>query len=196
MEGPMNALAPRPAPPAVPVRQARLDFASIYDEWFDEVARWLRALGAPDADREDLAQEVFMVVRRRLGDFDGGNLPGWLYRIASRQVRQHRRRVWFRLVFTRRTKSVDDLPQLDANPAVILEKREKRALVDQLLALMSDKRRTAFVLYEIEGYSGEEIAEMQQIPLNTVWTRLHHARREFFALLTQHRRREAQKWGG
>ena len=51
---------------------------------------------------------------------------------------------------------------------------------------MAEARRTAFVLFEIEGLSGDEIARIQDIPLNTVWTRLHHARREFFALAAKY----------
>jgi DNA-directed RNA polymerase specialized sigma24 family protein len=46
---------------------------------------------------------------------------------------------------------------------------------------MSTRRRETFLLYEVEGYSGEEIARMQDVPVNTVWTRLHHARKEFLA---------------
>ena len=58
---------------------------------------------------------------------------------------------------------------------------------------MSEKLRTAFVLFEIEGYSGEEIARIQDIPLGTVWTRLHLARKEFWKLLTK--QREAEERG-
>ena len=54
-----------------------------------------------------------------------------------------------------------------------------------MLGKMSEVRRTTFILFEIEGYSGEEIAEMQGIPLNTVWTRLHHARKEFLRLVAE-----------
>ena len=52
---------------------------------------------------------------------------------------------------------------------------------------MSEKLRTTFVLFEIEGYSGEEIARIQDVPLGTVWTRLHHARKEFWKLLKKQR---------
>jgi RNA polymerase sigma-70 factor (ECF subfamily) len=48
---------------------------------------------------------------------------------------------------------------------------------------MSAVRRSAFILFEVEGYSGEEIAELEGIPLNTVWTRLHHARKDFVQLV-------------
>jgi len=58
--------------------------------------------------------------------------------------------------------------------------------VDPALMKMAEARRTAFVLFEIEGLSGDEIARIQDIPLNTVWTRLHHARREFFALAAKY----------
>jgi RNA polymerase sigma-70 factor (ECF subfamily) len=54
---------------------------------------------------------------------------------------------------------------------------------------MSEKRRTTLVLFEIEGYSGEEIARIQDIPLATVWTRLHHARKDFFKLVKDHAER-------
>jgi RNA polymerase sigma-70 factor (ECF subfamily) len=50
---------------------------------------------------------------------------------------------------------------------------------------MTEKRQTTFVLFEIEGYSGEEIAEIQSLPLDTVWTRLHHARKEFMRLVAE-----------
>jgi RNA polymerase sigma-70 factor (ECF subfamily) len=181
---PGPATRPRPAPPAG--RPQSLDFSRIYDEWFDHVAQWIRALGAPPADVEDIAQEVFLVVQRRLGDFDGRNLAGWLYKIALRQVRQNRRRFWHRLFSRRETAPLEHLVDRKSGaPFEQLEDKERRALVERLLARMSEKRRVAFVLFEIEGYSGEEIGDILDVPLGTVWTRLHHARKEFFALLAQ-----------
>ncbi len=173
---------------------ARLDFSSLYDVWFDRVSRWLGALGAPPADREDLAQEVFLVVRRRLRDFDGHNVAGWLYRIASRKVGQHRRRRWIRMFLSpRHTVDINDLPFTGQSPAAELETKEKRLLLDRLLSKMSEKRRSVFVLFEVQGYAGDEIAAMQDVPINTVWTRLHHARKDFFELLAEHRRAERQR---
>lgn len=166
-----------------------LDFASLYDAWFAHVTRWLRALGAPPADVEDLAQEVFLVVRRRLCDFDGRNVPGWLYRIAMRKARQHRRRRWIQNLFAGKSPvDVDELPWTGASAVAALETREKRRLLEALVAKMSEKRRVAFRLFEIEGYTGEEIAEILDVPINTVWTRLFHARKDFFSLLSEHRR--------
>jgi RNA polymerase sigma-70 factor (ECF subfamily) len=174
---------PRESTPA----ERTLDFARVYDQWFDHTVHWLRALGAPPSDVEDIAQEVFLVVQRRLADFDGRNLAGWLYKIAVRQVRQHRRRFWFRLFTRRETGPLEHLVDGASAPLDRLEDKERRVMLERLLTRMSEKRRVAFVLFEIEGYSGEEIADILDVPLGTVWTRLHHARKEFFALLAQSR---------
>ena len=165
------------------------DFRTIYDAWFDEVSRWIRALGGLEADRDDIVQEVFLVVRRRLPAFDGGNLAGWLYRITRRQVRDFRRRAWVTQIFTkRRVDQPDVLPHAGTSPVAALERKEEQRILQTLLAKMQETRRAAFVLFEIEGLSGEEIASIQSVPLNTVWSRLHHARKEFFALAAKHQK--------
>jgi len=161
-------------------------FSEIYERWFDDVVRWLYALGVPSSDSEDLAQEIFLVVRRKLDRFDGGNLAGWLYRISQLTVRDHRRRAWFKnLTVRRRDVDVVRAGLTSPSPAARYEEEENRRFVQTLVARMSEKLRTAFILFEIEGYSGEEIARIQDIPLGTVWTRLHLARKEFWKLLKQ-----------
>lgn len=177
---PDRAVGPeRPAP--------GVGFEAIYQRWFREVCTWIRALGGPDADRDDIAQEVFLVVRRRLSAFDGRNLPGWLYRITQRQVRDFRRRAWFRHVLTHRhERETDALPNASPGPAAAFERRERERVLFDILDKIREPRRSTFVLFEIEGMSGDEIAQLQEVPVNTVWTRLHHARRDFFALAAKH----------
>ena len=166
-------------------------FRAIYDTWFHEVVRWLYALGVPSSDTEDLAQEIFVVVRRQLMRFDGGNLAGWLYRIAQLTVRDHRRRAWFRnLVVRRQDLDLAQMPHATESPAHSYEEAENRRHLQKLVGKMSEKLRTTFVLFEIEGYSGEEIAHIKDIPLGTVWTRLHHARKDFWKIVKDARRRE------
>jgi RNA polymerase sigma-70 factor (ECF subfamily) len=187
----------RPSSPSRPEHsagRASLEFSALYDTWFDRVSRWLAALGAPETDREDLAQEVFLVVRRRLHDFDGRNVAGWLYRIASRKVGQHRRRRWLHLLFKPRDAAdINELPSEAQTPVAKLETKQKRQLLELLLSKMSDRRRSVFVLFEVEGYAGDEIADMLDVPVNTVWTRLHHARKDFYDLLAHHRRTERDR---
>lgn len=168
---------------------ASASFEEIYHQWFHGVCCWIRALGGPDADRDDIAQEVFLVVRRRLSSFDGANLAGWLYRITQRQVRDFRRRSWFKHIFTWRSLyQTDSLPHGSPGPAATLEWKENQRVLYDILDKIAEARRSTFILFEIEGLSGEEIAQIQGIPLNTVWTRLYHARRDFFALAAkQHR---------
>jgi RNA polymerase sigma-70 factor (ECF subfamily) len=170
------------------------EFERLYQEWFEEVCRWVRAMGGPDADRDDIAQEVFLVVRRRLDSFDGANVAGWLYRITQRQVRDFRRRTWIRHIFTgRRLEEPDSLPHASQSPAAALERKENQRVLYAMLGKIRDVRRTTFILFEIEGLSGAQIAQIQGVPLKTVWTRLHHARKDFFALAAKQHRFLAQR---
>jgi RNA polymerase sigma-70 factor (ECF subfamily) len=163
-------------------------FRSFYDRWFEDVSRWIRALGGPEADREDILQEVFLVVKRRLALFDGLNPAGWLYQITRRQVRDFRNRTWVKHIFTRRRSDEPDELAADAGePEAVLERKQKQRVLDAILAKMHPDRRSVFVLFEIDGLSGEEIADIQAIPLNTVWSRLRKARKEFFALAARFR---------
>jgi len=176
-----NAPASTTAPRAA---SGQLTFEEVYAARFNDVLRWIRALGGLDADLDDLAQEVFLIVERKLPGFDGGNLGAWLYKIARNQVKDHKRRAWVRLLFTGRPQSSDAraVPlhiQPVPTPHEALEHVEILAFVSQILNRLPVQQRSAFVLFEIEGYSGEEIAELEDVPVNTVWTRLHIARKTF-----------------
>jgi RNA polymerase sigma-70 factor (ECF subfamily) len=183
---PLVAGAAKPAN-RVALSELPLNFTSVYDQYFDDVLRWVRAFGGAEAELEDLAQEVFVVVRRKLGSFDGGNLPGWLYKIAKLTVRDRSHRAWFRRIFRgSHAVAFDEMPSAVGDPEAALETRENQRLFYRLVGKMSERLRETFLLYEIEGYSGEEIAGLQNIPVNTVWTRLHHARKEFLAKVKEH----------
>ncbi|RYZ08048.1 MAG: RNA polymerase sigma factor [Myxococcales bacterium] len=160
------------------------DFEQLYAGYFHHVTRWVRALGCPAADLDDLAQETFLIARRRLSQFEGGNTAGWLYRIAQNVTRSHRRKVWLR-----RALHLD--PELspsratEPSPVEAYERRESRRQIQLILSKMTERRRVAFFLFEVEGYSCEEIAQLEGVALNTIYTRLHHARRDFMTLLAQ-----------
>jgi RNA polymerase sigma-70 factor (ECF subfamily) len=170
-----------------------VDFRALYETWFDEVCRWLRALGGPQSDVEDLAQEVFIVARRKLSDFDGRSPAGWLYRISANTVSDARRRAWFKHLFLRRASApLDNLPLEGEGPDGTLARREAERVVYAILDQMSEKRRRAIILSELEGYDSADIAQLEGIPVATVRTRLHHARREFTERAEKLRRREAR----
>ena len=170
-------------------------FQAIYDAYYAEVARWIRALGGPAADQDDLIQEVFVVVYRRLHDFDGRNLAGWLYRIAAHQVRDYRRLVWIKYIFRRSVALSSEVPSSRPTPVMMLETRERQRNLERLLSKLSDPLRAAFVLFEIEGYTAEEISEMQSVPTNTVRARIHRARKKMTGLLASAAKAEAEPNG-
>jgi RNA polymerase sigma-70 factor (ECF subfamily) len=169
---------------------APLEFRAIYERWFGEVSRWIRAMGGPEAEREDLVQDVFLIVHRRLPDFDGSNLAGWLYQIARHRVRDFRRLLWVRHLFFGGVPPSDNLTHSGPSPAESLETREKRMLLERLLGKLNESERAALILFEIDGYSGEEIAELEGVPVNTVWARIHRARKKLNAALAVAESRE------
>jgi RNA polymerase sigma-70 factor (ECF subfamily) len=166
-------------------------FDDLYRQWFHDVCRWSRALGGLDADVEDIAQEVFLVARRKLSGFDGRHPRAWLYGITRRAVSDYRRRAWFRRML-QPLEALLDVPSSGPNPSEVARNNEATRTLNAMLHSMSPVRRTAFILFEIEGYSGEEIAELEGIPLNTVYTRLYHARKDFTALVDEHRRSQGE----
>lgn len=163
-----------------------MDFEMLYTEHFHHVSRWARALGGLEADVDDLTQEVFLVVRRKLAGFAGPSVPAWLYGITRKTVSDYRRRAFMRRLLGGMSRSLaaQNAPE-PAAPEDHFEHWEARRILHRVLSQMSGVRRTAFILFEIEGYSGEEIAELEQIPLGTVYTRLHHARRDFLRLTAE-----------
>lgn len=152
-------------------------FRTLYDGQFDFVLRTCRRLGLPGEDAEDAAQEIFLVAHRKLASFTEGKLSTWIFRIAANVVtaRHRRRRVrealstlWFHI-------EEREAPAPDA----VAEAREAARQVGDVLARLTSKKREVFALYELEGLSGEEIAERVGCSVATVWTRLHYARKDF-----------------
>jgi RNA polymerase sigma-70 factor, ECF subfamily len=183
------ARARRSTPPSAPLQKdiaragALPDFESVYVEYFHHVSRWARALGCRSADLDDLAQDVFVVVRRKLVGFAGPSLAAWLYGITRKTVSDYRRRAWIKRLLGGAQQSLDALSELQQVSGVdTVERLEARRILQRVLDQMSSVRRSAFMLFEIEGYSGEEIAELEQVPLATVYTRLHHARKDFLRM--------------
>jgi RNA polymerase sigma-70 factor (ECF subfamily) len=152
---------------------------TLFDAHAGFVLRVARRLGTPAAELDDVCQEAFMVAFRKLGHFTHGKLTTWLYRITANIVaaRHRRRRVREALfaIFGREGRTV-------ATPERLVEQAQVEREVGEVLARMTAAKREVFVLYELEGLSGEEIAERVCIKLDTVWTRLHYARKDFARL--------------
>lgn len=151
-------------------------FRAVYSEFFAAMWRTLRRLGVEPAQVDDAVQDVFIVVHRRLPQFDGRSLRGWLYAIAVRVASDHRRGASARRAVPLPEDALVD-PQPD--PAHACELGESVRLLHQLLAELDEAKRTVFVLGELEELSVPEIAAVLGENLNTVSSRLRAARARF-----------------
>ncbi|MCB9524674.1 MAG: RNA polymerase sigma factor [Myxococcales bacterium] len=157
------------------------DLHQIYAAHVGHVWRTLRRLGVAARDLEDATHEVFVVVHRRLPDFDPERpIKPWLTGIAWRVAADERRRARHH-----RERLGDDVglgePAAQPDPEQLLAARQARDLVAQALDTLDLDRRVVFVMADIDQASGPEIAAALGLPLNTVYSRLRVARERFAA---------------
>lgn len=173
---------PLPAVGSASVRATQApSFVRIYREYAPRVARWAVRLGGPDCDPEDLVQEIFLVVSRKLdGIRDDGNLASWLFAITRRIAANQRRRLRWRRLWAG-SGDLAGLRSQDEDPDAVLERRRMVTLFHRALDQLPEKQRTVFVLYELEGQSTAAIAELTQRNHSTVKVQLSRARERFIA---------------
>lgn len=164
-------------------------FESVYHAHFSFVWRSAKRLGVRDAAIDDAVQEVFVVVHRRLADFEGrSSLRTWLFGITLRVVRDHRRSARRRDPGSE--VDPDSLRATGSGPAETAEKAEAVRLLHALLDELHDDRREVFVMAELEQMPMPEVAEALEINVNTAHARLRAARQEFEQALARHRARD------
>jgi RNA polymerase sigma-70 factor (ECF subfamily) len=152
-------------------------FDAVYDAHFDFVWRNVLNRGIPPSGVDDVVQEVFMVVHRKLPEFEGrASLRTWLSVIVRRVVADHVRK---RGNAPAGDPLEEDRPSGAPGPGETLEKKAAVKMLDALLAEMPDAQREVFLLHEVEELTGREIAEAVGANENTVFTRLRAARRIF-----------------
>lgn len=157
-----------------------LDLAELYRRHAGFVWRSLRRFGVPDEALEDLVHEVFMLVRRRLPDFDRRSaVTTWLYGIA-RGVAANARRGRARAEARHRMLPEHEPP---TSPEHAIERAEAIACVGEFLAGLDPDQRAVFELVDVEGMRGPDAAEVLATNLNVVYSRLRLARRKFEAFL-------------
>lgn len=174
--GRSSSLERRGAPLAAVARPT--DLAQIYRDHAADVSRWAQRLLGPGGDVDDVLHEVFLVAHRRLGEFRGeARITTWLYAITVRVVQDRRRkervRRWFRL--SRRHEDAS----APSTPLQVLEGRRAAELTYKILDTLPEADRSALILFELEGLTGEQIAAITGDALGTIWVRLHRARSRF-----------------
>lgn len=152
----------------------------FYRQYRPEVTRNLhRVLGPGRSDVDDVLQEVFIEVFRSITRFRGDSkISTWLYRLCVNVALQRLRK---RKRLAEVNEDAAPEPRDETTPLRTAETHERMATVYRILEELSDKKRVVFILHEIEGYEPKEIASIVSAPVLTVRTRLHYARKEFFA---------------
>lgn len=153
---------------------AEITTREIFQGHADFVLRLVRRLGVRPSDVEDVAQEVFVIVHRRLADLQAGvPVRSWLFGISRRVVANYRRQLQRRQELP--SQQLEDVAVACDQVAQLQSSRDRARLEHALGRLDSDKREV-FVLFELEGMDMKDVADMIGCPLNTAYSRLYAAR--------------------
>lgn len=187
-ERPSNDRADPPSAPSVAFVAPA--FEQVYAEHFDFVWRSVRRLGVPPSATDDAVQDAFLVVHRRLGEFEGrSSLRTWLFAIVRRVARDHR---------PRRDRPSDDealshiAESADRAPDERAARNEAARLLNALLQTIDEDKREAFILSELEQFTVPEVSQALGVNINTVYARVRAARKELEQGLA--RLRAQQQW--
>jgi len=169
-------------------------FGAIYEQYFDFVWRSARRLGLSEQCLEDAVQDVFLVVHRRLPEFEGrSSVKTWLFGIVLRTVRGYRRT-------ERRKPTVPLLYEPAANDAsdssceYLAGAAEAVRWLYRLLDSLDEEKREVFVQAELEQMTAQEIANVMDININTVYSRLRAARKAFNQAVVRLRARDTWRY--
>ncbi|HXI56744.1 MAG TPA: RNA polymerase sigma factor [Polyangia bacterium] len=166
-----------------------LDFGveDLFRDYAAIVEKWVTRLAGPAVDADDVVQEVFMVVQRRLAEWRAeAKISTWLYRITERVVhrQRHKQRLgqWAAGLAEDFT---DQIPCQAPTPVAQLESKQTLTIVQRALDSLDPRQREAVALFELEGLSGHEIAARTGTKYATVWVRLHRGRAQFRKRLSE-----------
>ena len=154
------------------------DVRTIYRAHARFVWLSLQRLGVQPSDLDDVAQDVFVIVHRRLNSFDRiALITTWLFGICLRVAANYRRRRrWTRELLSGWVE--DNRPATLVAADEVLIRREEREIAERALDRLDVAKRATFVMFELESLSCLEIAAIMDVPIGTVYSRLHSARRE------------------
>lgn len=166
-------------------------FKELYEAHFAFVWRSAHRLGVPASAMDDAMQDVFVVVHRKRGEFQGrSSIKTWIFGIVVHVARAYRRR-----------RSIDDAADPDMladrahpSPQAQAEAAEALRALQEVLDELSDERREVFVLVELEEMTAPEAAEALGLKLNTLYSRLRAARQDFDAAVARREAREGWRF--
>jgi len=176
----------------------RPTFDQIYDATFSFIWRTVRRLGVDESAVDDVTQDVFVTVYRRLDDFEMRCAPKtWVFGIAMgtvRNYRRSRRRKDAAVPLATHIASAELVADGGADPMEQASRAEAGRMLHRLLEQLDEEKAVVFVMAELEGMTVPEIAELVGVNVNTVYSRLRAARKEFDVAMS--RMRAARPGGG
>ena len=177
----MSGIVSRPALTQAE-RDARL--RGMVDAHFEFIWRSLRGLGVPTASVDDAAQQVFWIAAQKLDAITVGSERAFLFSTA-RGVAANARRSRMRNREQADDGALATMPDAGLDPEQEAQRSQAKKLLERVLAEMDEDTRTVFVLFELEGLTSVEIAELLQIPVGTAAARLRRGREEFQLAVTK-----------
>jgi RNA polymerase sigma-70 factor (ECF subfamily) len=163
--------------PSSPHATSPRTLEEVYARHSGFVWRIVRRMGVPEHGVEDVMHEVFLIVHRRLPEYDGRvAMTTWLYHV-TRGVVSNQRRSQARE--KRRLELVDPKPAPAPDPEAQTRRGQAAAFVRAFLEQLDPDKREVFELAELEGLPIPEVAELVGINLNTAYSRLRAARQLF-----------------
>jgi RNA polymerase sigma-70 factor (ECF subfamily) len=182
------------AGPALAAAEApgRLDLIGVYNGQKDFVWLTLQRMGIRHPDLEDVFQDVFVIAHQRLHTYKPeAKLSAWLYGICLRSVAAHRRRAFRRRERADGSEASEARPGSEhwharvAAPDERAAELERQATLNHLLDTLDPEHRVVVVMFEVEDHSCQHISELLGVPVGTVHSRLHSARRKLAQAATR-----------
>lgn len=149
----------------------------LFDRYHRDVYAFLSRLRGCRNDLDDLVQTTFVALPSAAGRYDGrASVRAFILGVALQHARRERRRIFRRLMLWQARVQEVDLPEAPRDPEQEAEDREGLQRITTALSRLPEAQRETLVLVQLEGLKGEEVASILGVPVNTIWTRLHHAR--------------------
>lgn len=169
--------------------------SQLLASWFrahvEELWRFVARLGVPHHSIDDVVQETFVAANRRRADIGAGQARGFLFAAAVRLASNQRQRAHVRREVSQGEQIEENVSHQPDAEQLLTEKR-RCELLERALAGLSEAHRAVFVLYELEGFSAPEIAQLLELPLGTVASRLGRARSKFSELAASAQRADRE----
>jgi RNA polymerase sigma-70 factor (ECF subfamily) len=163
------------------------DLEAIYRTHSHAVAHWAARLAGPALDAEDIVQEVFLIAYQKLAKFRGdSSLATWLFAITERVIWHRRRKErWRRWLGGSAEEITASLAARDPNPHEVLQSKQSTQLFYRALDGVAERYRAPLILFELDELSGQEIADLKGVRVETVWVWLHRGRAQLLERFVQ-----------